>query len=163
MTTCVAEPASLIETLLTVAANADDAVSRIAAVSAATRPPGRPIRAKLVSSRILVTLFGLQADRQRLGFAERALHHLQLALADPRDVPVQNWVSDAKHVSVSAAVFHQRELVRGSPHDAHQVDVPHVNQGTVRRMGLESAVEKRLERIAASASDVLVPLPREEH
>src|SRR5213594_3435166 len=155
MMTCVAVPASFIETLLTVVANAEEATVRRAAVSAAIRPPQRPVRAKLVSSRILVTLFGLQTDRQRLGFAEGVLHHLQLALADPRDVPVHDRVSYAKHVTVSAAVFHQRELVRGAPHDAHQVDVPHIDEGTVH-LGLKSPFDQRLERIAPAAANVLI-------
>src|SRR3954468_23192883 len=144
MTICVAEPASFIETLLTVAANAGGAARTSAAVSAAMRPPRRPVRARLVSSRILVTLFRLQLDRQGLGFAERVLHHLQLALADSRDISVQHRVSDSQHVSMSAAVFHQRELVGSAPHDAHQMDVAHVDQRPVGRMGLEAAVEKRL-------------------
>src|SRR5882762_11024317 len=163
MMTCVAEPASFIETLLTVAAYAEQATVRRAAVSAAMRPPQRPVRAKLVSSRILVTLFGLQADRQRLGFAEGVLHHLQLALADPRDVPVHDRVSNAKYITASAAVFHQRELIRGTPHDAHEVDVPHVDEGAVHRLGLKSPIEQRLKRIAPAAADVLVALAREEN
>src|SRR5262245_36278276 len=132
-TICVEGPSSLRETLFTVAPNAGAAARRIVAASAANPPARRGRRIELVTSSIVVTLFGFQLDRQRLGFAEGVLDDLQLALRDPGDVPVQNRVSDAQHVAVSAAVFHQRELVRGAPHDAHEVNVAHVHERSVAR------------------------------
>src|SRR5882672_9447564 len=122
--TWVPAPASFSKMLFTVAPSAGTDVRSIPAASAEIRPARRLVRIPLFSSRISVTLFWFQLDRQRLGFPERVLHHLDLRLGDPRDVAVHDRVPDAQHKPTSAAVFHQRELVRRSPHDAHQMNVP---------------------------------------
>src|SRR6266705_1330672 len=159
--TWVPAPASFSKMLFTVAPNAGTDVRSIPAASAEIRPARRLVRIPLFSSRISVTLFWFQLDRQRLGLPEGVLHHLNLGLRDPGDVAVHDGVPDAQYKPTSAAVFDQRELVRRPPHDAHQVYVPHVDEGAVA-LGRELPVEKREERIAAVAARIDILLASEE-
>src|SRR6185503_5192609 len=161
--TCVPPPESFSEMLFTVTPNAGAATTRSrSAASAPHAPFRRPAPIPLVSSRILVTLFRLQFDRQRLGLAEGVLYDLKLRLGDPRDVAVHHRIPHPQHESPAAAVFHQSKLVRSAPHDSHQVDVADVHERAVAGT-LELPIEKRLERIAPPAARVRVLVAREEH
>src|SRR5688572_1623961 len=160
--TWVPSDPSLSVMLLIVDPKTGAAARRRSAVSDATARHRRSERRTLVSSRILVTLFRLQFDRHRLGFSEGVLDDLELRLGDSRDIAVDHRIADAQHEAAVAAVLDEGELVRRSPHDPHQVDVPHVDQRSVAR-ALELAVEEREEGIAPARARIDVLVAREEH
>src|SRR5262245_23746638 len=97
----------------------------------ATHATRRPVTSasRIVRDFLIIgaTFLPLELDGHRLGVPIRGLTDHQLVLGQADDAPVDHGIADAEHVSVSAAVLDQGELV-ASPNDAYELHARDVQQ-----------------------------------